>query len=314
MDPILAYLLLLVLTVVFLTTDTARTAPVAGASADSLLLMEQMTIHTSKPKNYRRQPENHQAFGYFVRGFPFGEEAVLEYVFPIIYKHEARFRTQVHARNVSSAIGLFGAHESCVVKANESQFRLATGDFGYLKQHMNREGFFFRSEPDLDWGMDYDHIIRISSDLTLRIAQFIVAELHKIRQDSYVTRVTAALSFVQFIPYGVPDFDHGEYSYMGLALPHESVIISYSDCDSKSCLFAGILSHLIQPGNVVLVSCEAEGGGGHMLAAVAGLPFGGQTVMHEGRSFMLLETTTPIPMEQQGGQSLTNIQIHPLAT
>jgi hypothetical protein len=125
---------------------------------------------------------------------------------------------------------------------------------------------------------------------------FLVQELQNQNCDSYVNRVRAALNFVQYIPYGQPDFDAGEYSYFEISLPHETIAISYADCDSKSILFASILKSLIKLENIVLVDCNSQGVA-HMIVGVSNLPFSGQWTDYKGKNYLLLETTTPISLE-----------------
>jgi hypothetical protein len=120
------------------------------------------------------------------------------------------------------------------------------------------------------------------------------------------------LNFVQFIPYGVPEFDHDQDIYWGLALPHESLAISYSDCDSKSVLFATILVHLIRPENIIMVGCVMKDMGAHMIAGVAGFNYPGEYVSHNGKDFLLIETTTPHPLEAQPVGIYENIEVIPV--
>jgi hypothetical protein len=106
------------------------------------------------------------------------------------------------------------------------------------------------------------------------------------------------LNFVQFIPYGQPNFDHQDFSYFGVSLPPESLVLNYSDCDSKSLLFATILSHLIDEKNIVLVLCNVTSKEDkperHMMVGVKGLGIsGGRTVVFNRSDFLLLETTQP---------------------
>jgi hypothetical protein len=84
--------------------------------------------------------------------------------------------------------------------------------------------------------------------------------------------------------------------------------ISYSDCDSKSVLFAGILHHLISEQNIILVGCTIEEGG-HMIAGVAGIYFTGQYFPHQGKDYLLIETTTPIALENQPNNRFLDVEI-----
>lgn len=310
MTEIHAYIILLIVTVAYLNSHTTIDAFFRKhTDQNNLLVIEHLAQFSSKTKNYRRTPENYQAFGYAIRGFTHGEEATLEYRFPLIDEKECAFSLKLHARNVSSVISDFGGHHSCFNKAEAGRYQLASVDHHFLSRNLNSNGFFYNSLAS--WGVDYNHVIKISNPLCVKIAHFIVQELQRNNKDSYVNRVKAALNFVQYIPYGVPDFDTEEFMYFGLALPHESVAISYSDCDSKSCLLAGILTNMIAAENIVLVTCTMDGIG-HMITGVSGLPFQGQQVRHNNKQYLMLETTTPIPFGIQEEEKYTNLEVIPV--
>jgi hypothetical protein len=312
LNEINIYLILLLLVVFFLNSNyTFGGSQTTVYSDHNLNIIEHLTKVSSKTKNYRRAPQNFSSFGYAVQGQIIGEEAFMEYIFPLIESKESKFTIKLNTNNVSSVVNLFGCHTSCLVKTGGDMYCLANDDPNYLLQHMNRDGFYFREMAEKGFGIDYNHVIDISKDLSSRIALFISDELKKLGKDSYENRVRAALNFVQFMPYGVPDFDEGEHIYFGLALPHESFAISYSDCDSKSTLFAGILHHLISPENIILVGCTIEEGG-HMITGVAGLHFPGQYIQFQGNDYLLIETTTPIPLEYQPTERFKDVEIIPI--
>jgi hypothetical protein len=179
-----------------------------------------------------------------------------------------------------------------------------------LKEQLNNNGFYFNNNGD--WGLDYKYLLSISAEINTSIARFLANELYKNNLDSYVNRIIAALNFVQFIPYGVPDFDD-KHVYFGLALPQESVAISFSDCDSKSTLLAGILKNLIDVENIILVTCIYDGGP-HMILGISDLPFEGPSVNYKGKDYFLVETTTPIPLEHHDTLSkYSNLKIIPIS-
>ena len=302
------YLIITLIMVAFLNSNAGWAGSRPQKSTENLLIIEQLAAMSSKQKDYRRPPDNHKTFGYGIRGTMDGQIATMEYVFPLLDGKETRFACQFEVPNFSSVISQFGVHASCYGPRDKSTYELKTHDEDYLRAHMNADGFFFRSMNYSDWGLDYNHVIDISAELCSKIAHFIALELQNSNRDSYINRVHAVLSFVQYIPYGMPDFDHKEHCYFGFSLPHESVAISYSDCDSKSALFAGILRHLIKHDNIVLVSCEIEEEG-HMVVGVSDLPFPGQHVSHNGKQYLLLETTTPIPIHSQIEQRFSNINV-----
>jgi hypothetical protein len=132
--------------------------------------------------------------------------------------------------------------------------------------------------------------------------------LSSLGQDSYFNRVQAALNFVQFLPYGLPEFDTKEWSYFGISTPPESFILGYSDCDSKSIFFASILAELIPIEHVILINCTVNSAnesstGEHMMVAVSGLEIPGEMIDCDGKKYLLIESTTPIGIGKFGWTS-----------
>jgi hypothetical protein len=310
MSEISIYISILFITVVYLNSHFKITRGKLELKHDSnLMVIEHLTQFSTKPKNYRREPENYQAWGYFIKGAINDQKVNFSYRFPLLNNEEVTFNIDLESNNTSSIVSQYGAHTSCFGPVGTKHFQLATSDDGYLKKNMNSDGFYFKDFAN--WGLDYNHVIKISEGLCLRIAHFIVASLQARGEDSYLNRVQASLCFVQYIPYGVPVFDENEYTYFGLALPHETIGISYSDCDSKSTLMAGILKNMIATENIVLVLCEVDGGG-HMITGVAGLHVGGKTVTYKNKAYTLLETTFPNPIGYERDTNYTNLKIIPL--
>lgn len=303
MSEIYVYIAVLVLAVAFLNSNFRVSARFAMQQEQNLMVIEFLAKHSNMPKNYRRSPEGYQTFGYAVKGNIVGDEAHFSYTFPLKGQLEKTFSTKLQPVNFSEVLDQYGAHNSCLAKVDNDRYAVMTNDEDYLRTHFNNNGFYFNSLSD--FGLDYHHVITISSEINHEIATFIVSELQKESNDNYLSRVEAAVSFVQYIPYGVPVFDAGEYTYKDLALPHESVAISYSDCDSKSCMLAGILLNLIPAENVILVLCKMDGGG-HMITGISDLPFSGQKTYYSGKEYLLVETTTPIFLHQH--ESLTKYE------
>ena len=275
---------------------------------DNLLIIEQLTAKASKPKNYRTAPGSYASYGYIVQGSMLSEKATFRYAFPFPNKGNVTFQTEISTSEMSELVSGFGVHNSCFAPITDGYYALQTTDEQYLQEHMNRDGFFYRSNQTYDYGVDYNEIIRLSVNLSKEIATFIVQELGS--NDSYDNRVMAALNFVQFLPYGQPNFNAGEHSYFGVSMPHESFVISYCDCDSKSVLFCGILQELIEnaPENIIMVYCTMEEVH-HMIVGVHGLNFPGRTHLHNGKSYLLLETTSPISLEKQQQINFENIHV-----
>jgi len=304
------YLILALITILYLNSNFAISNFNNHASPnDNLMIIEQLTKYATKSKNYRKVPESFRSHGYRVSGKISGDEAVLNYQFPLIDSIESKFTVQFNAKNVSSVVSSFGTSINCFGPRDSDTYELKSNSIDFLHREMNKDGFYFHSASE--FGINYNHVIEISKNLTAQIAFFIAQELQAKNRDNYLNRVKATLNFVQFIPYGVPDFDHNEDTYFGLAIPHESLGISYSDCDSKSVLFAGILHHLIPSENIIMVSCIIEDGG-HMIVGVSDLPFNGQSLDYAGKNYLLLETTTPIPMEHQPENKFKELKVIPV--
>ena len=303
------YVAIFILSVILLNTNMKLWASKGPNYQSNLNVIEHLTKHTTKPKNYRRTPENYQTFGYGVNAKIVKEDVFLEYKFPLVDEAESTFSIKLNPLNVSSTVSLFGCHHSCFAPVDTDRFKLQSVDPDFLKKNMNKDGFYFNHFGSKGYGINYDDVIENSKELTSRIATFIVSELKVKGKDNYVNRVRAALNFVQCIPYGVPTFDHEDYTYFGFSIPYESFAISYSDCDSKSVFFAGILHHLIDPKNIILVSCVIEEGG-HMIAGVSELPFSGQFIRYNAKDYLLIETTVPIPLEMQPSNKFLEVEVY----
>jgi len=261
-------------------------------------LIEYLAQHSEKPKNYRREPNEPVFNGYFLNGSKNNDSVNFEYKFPLLNKKESTIRLIFNPVNFSNTIDKFGVHNSCFASRDENTYVITSDNLNYLLDNMNRDGFFFKIENgSYNFGVDYNQLVDISAELGTQIAGFILKELQSQNADSYINRVRATLNFVQYIPYGQPNFDAEDYGYFGISLPHESIAISYSDCDSKSILFACILKALIKIENIILVNCTTSGGG-HMIVGVSNLPFSGQMVDFNGKRYILLETTTPTSLEE----------------
>lgn len=309
MSEITIYIIILIATVAILNSNFSFGAVFKPHVKDqSLLVIEHLSQYTTRQKDYRKTPKNFSSFGYAVHGRILDDDVFLEYKFPLVDSHESQFKIKLNAKTTSSIINDYGCKTSCFAPVGEGTYALQSNDAQFLTKNMNKDGFYFRGFGKRDYGINHNEVIKLSDEINYAVASFIESELKRIGKDSYENRIRAALNFVQFIPYGVPDFDAGEDCYFGLALPHESLAISYSDCDSKSVLFAGILHHLISEQNIILVGCTIEEGG-HMIAGVAGIYFTGQYFNHQGKDYLLIETTTPIALENQPSNRFLDVEI-----
>ena len=310
MSEITIYIIILIATVAILNGNFSFGAIFKPQVKDqSLLVIEHLSQYTTRQKDYRKTPKNFSSFGCAVHGRIVGEDVFLEYKFPLVDSHESQFKIKLNAKTTSSIINNYGCKTSCFGPVGDDRYALKSNDAQFLTKNMNKDGFYFRGFGKNGFGINHNEVIKLSDEINYAVASFIESELKRIGKDSYENRIRAALNFVQFIPYGIPDFDAGDDCYFGLALPHESLAISYSDCDSKSVLFAGILHHLISEQNIILVGCIIEEGG-HMIAGVAGIYFKtGHYYPHQGKDYLLIETTTPIALENQPSNRFLDVKI-----
>jgi hypothetical protein len=308
MAEIDVYILILIITVIIINSNFSLN--LIPKQEDNLLFIEYLAQFSSKQRNYRKSVENYQSFGYFVNGEIKDGYGMVTYKFPLIEKKESIFWLKFDPKIFSDTLSKFGVSRSFFSEINSKGYHISGSDETLLKEQLNNNGFYFNNNGD--WGLDYKYLLSISAEINTSIARFLANELYKNNLDSYVNRIIAALNFVQFIPYGVPDFDD-KHVYFGLALPQESVAISFSDCDSKSTLLAGILKNLIDVENIILVTCISDGGP-HMILGISDLPFEGPSVDYNGKAYLLVETTTPIPLDQHDTLSkYSNLKIIPIS-
>jgi hypothetical protein len=308
MAEIDVYILILIITVIIINSNFSLN--LIPKQEDNLLFIEYLAQFSSKQRNYRKSVENYQSFGYFVNGEIKDGYGMVTYKFPLIEKKESIFWLKFDPKIFSDTLSKFGVSRSFFSEINSKGYHISESDENLLKEQLNNNGFYFNNNGD--WGLDYKYLLSISAEINTSIARFLANELYKNNLDSYVNRIIAALNFVQFIPYGVPDFDD-KYVYFGLALPQESVAISFSDCDSKSTLLAGILKNLIEVENIILVTCIFDGVP-HMIVGISDLPFEGPSVNYKGKDYFLVETTTPIPLEHHDSLSkYSNLKIIPIS-
>lgn len=308
MAEIDVYILILIITVIIINSNFSLN--LIPKQEDNLLFIEYLAQFSSKQRNYRKSVENYQSFGYFVNGEIKDGYGMVTYKFPLIEKKESIFWLKFDPKIFSDTLSKFGVSRSFFSEINSKGYHISESDETLLKEQLNNNGFYFNNNGD--WGLDYKYLLSISAEINTSIARFLANELYKNNLDSYVNRIIAALNFVQFIPYGVPDFDD-KHVYFGLALPQESVAISFSDCDSKSTLLAGILKNLIDVENIILVTCISEGGP-HMILGISDLPFEGPSVNYKGNNYFLVETTTPIPLEHHDTLSkYSDLKIIPIS-
>jgi hypothetical protein len=272
------------------------------STEDSESLIEFLTKDKSKSKIYSNTPQNYASFN---NKKPIGklmsDKVQFHYSFPLVNDRRVVYDSFLYPNEVSTQVDFFGLSNSLIEK-NKNGFKLKEGiKSKELKLKMNQDCCFFNSFSD--FGIDYKKLVISYSTFTFEISKFIYKELVSINQDNYFNRVQASLNFVQFLPYGLPEFDTDEWYYFGISTPPESFILGYSDCDSKSVFFASILSQLIPIENIILVTCTVNSGneasnGEHMMVAVSDLGIEGESLTFKDKKYLLLETTSPILIGQ----------------
>jgi hypothetical protein len=282
-----------------------------------LSIIEFLTQHKTKTKNYATAPKEYQYYQKNVVASKVENEVLLTYEFPLIKSKTGRVQLNLEPVEISRQVDEYGLPMH-VVDKNEMGFSIAAGiTEDDLRFHMNRNGWFYKNSDD--FGVDYSHLYTKFQAISLKIAEQIVKQLSSTASDDYFNRVQSALNFVQYLPYGQPDFDTHEWYYFGLCLPPESVVLGYADCDSKSLLFASIIAHLIDKNNIIIVHCDVQSDsvasrGRHATVAVAGLNVFGEMIEYEGQQYLLLETTAPVEIGKFNWHSYDLVSLHKLAS
>lgn len=262
-------------------------------------------------KNYSKPPEKLSSSRYNVSGSIVENTfAKMEYKFPLIHNRVSSFTCELFPVSVSKLVDSFGVSSPRIQNNGDGISYSVPTEENELIQFINNlhEGCWYLNEEN-KVAINYPEIVSIQNEFAVPIAKQIENELKTHKLDTYFNRVQAALNFVQHIPYGLPEFDAREFKYFGIALPAESFVLNYSDCDSKSIFLASILSCLIQPENIVLVSCIVSGSdedaaGHHMMVAIRGLGIShGKFVESDGERFLMIETTRPSVIGHWGWES-----------
>ncbi len=282
----------------------------------NLTLIEFLTQHKTKTKEYRRPPKEYGAYQHFIKGTLEGNSASFVYEYPLIQKIKGRSHIIMEPVETSRQVDTYGLPMR-LVKSNGDGFSIAPGvTKAEVDLHFNSNGWYYDTNNKM--GVDYPKLIHQFDSLTGKIAADLKEQLSAHSKDSYFNRVQAALNFVQFIPYGQPNFDTADWYYHELSLPPESFVLGYADCDSKSLFFASILTHLIPKENIIIVHCMVKSSvsrtnGGHAMAAVSDLNISGESILHNGKSYLLLETTAPSAIGSFDWISFQLTEIRPLA-
>ena len=102
-------------------------------------------------------------------------------------------------------------------------------------------------------------------------------------------KINIAMKFVQDIPYGIPNELNPHKYDDGIFTPTEILINGYGDCDSKTFLFVGLLSYMINPNDILFVD-----GDNHFFSAIKDYGNSSGTYFnHEGSRYYICETAGP---------------------
>ncbi len=280
--------------------------PVLSYNTGNMTLIEFLTQHKTKGKEYNRIPKGFSSYNKDLSGRIVNDKAYFRYEYPLIKKLSGVFETTLVPTEISKQVDYYGLQNRLIIKS-EAGYTLNTNNTASdFSLNMNKDGWYFNSFED--FGVDYKYLVNKYADFTIRISEQIQKDLLKNDSDSYFNRVQAALNFVQFIPYGRPEFDTNDWYYHEIGVPPESFILGYGDCDSKSIFFASILSNLIPRENVVLVRCLVKSendrtNGAHMMAAVSDIGIEGEIVNLGTKTYLLLETTAPVEIGEFNWES-----------
>jgi hypothetical protein len=252
-------------------------------------------------KDYERPAESLKSSFYNVKGKINEDHAHLHYQFPLVNGLKKTVNVNLYPQEISKIVDSFGFDSTLDLNHQEFDKILYESSITYSK------GNFL--------GVNYNAVISNTKDFSYPFSLQIIEELERMNIDTYFNRVQSALNFVQFLPYGVPNFDSNGFIYLGLALPPESFVLNYSDCDSKSVFFASILSNIIDIRNVILVTCLVsnllEPAEFHMMVGVRGLHLShGKHIHFENEDYLLLETTAPSKIGDWPWDSFELIEIN----
>tara|TARA_B100000902_G_scaffold391982_1_gene443557 strand:- start:213 stop:1049 length:837 start_codon:yes stop_codon:yes gene_type:complete len=158
--------------------------------------------------------------------------------------------------------------------------------------------------------LDYDLIVSFYKPFFKSIANDLIAVLKKDNNDSKKNRIEIAMKFIQDIPYGQPKRNKKKFKN-GCLAPLEVLVKGYGDCDSKSLLFACILSNMIDSGDILFV-IEPD----HLLAAVyynQSMARGSKYFSSNGKRYYLCEVVGPARLDfGEEGKRRTGRKLLPL--
>ncbi|NOX47099.1 MAG: hypothetical protein GXO89_08995 [Chlorobi bacterium] len=212
------------------------------------------------------------------------EEGVfrISYFFKDQFGYRQDFHFSFPEEKVNKDVSKFG-----VPKSIFDVYVVTEKNLKYRKRLMD-EGLFRLNGKIVE--VDKPAFVNYYSDTYCKpIAEQIVEALAIYGKDNRRERIEMAMRFVQDIPYGVPEFANETTHFGGVSPPPGLLIEMKGDCDSKAFLFVGILSYLIDSGDIIFLNQPH-----HLLTAIRGEPQKGLTfVRYKRRKYLIAETAGP---------------------
>ena len=115
--------------------------------------------------------------------------------------------------------------------------------------------------------VDKSAMINAYREYTQVLAEWMIDYLRTYYVDNRMNRIRLAMAFVQDIPYAIPNDIDPNWYYGGVISTPNILTCGFGDCDTKAILFAGILCHLINPGDI-----RFAGEPGHMYTLIKAKP------------------------------------------
>lgn len=244
-------------------------------------------IILSKSKSYIQKPKNHSVNSHVnISSSVNGEKFTISFTFKDHKANDRNFNYSFLQSHGNELIDKYGVpksvFESYYYTSEEEQIEIQN-----KRDIIIKDGLF---KIDGDYIIiDEVSYVKFYLSFAKPVAEYIVNCLKETNSDTTIDRVRFTLSMVQDIPYGVPSFDTDEWLYQGVATPPEIMLLGFGDCDSKSFLFASILSFLIPLERLKIIKVPH-----HCLTAikVEGIDVG-ESIDIEGEKYLLTEVAGP---------------------
>ncbi len=200
-------------------------------------------------KNY--QANDHVGYRVAVEG----EDYVIRYTFRDHEENTCSITWKLNKQQTDRDIQLFGIPQSMFDPYPVTPEVMAS------RRRILEEGMFMRRGNSLV--VDKNAMVNAYSPYTKIVADWMINYLKEYYVDTRQNRIDLAMSFVQDIPYGIPEDLDPNWYYGGVIATPNVFTCGYGDCDTKAILFAGILCHLIDPGEI-----RFAGEPGHMYTII----------------------------------------------